>query len=193
VTSVSGLVDRGVLVADLPLGPLTTYKSGGPARWYAEIADRATLEELIESGITTSHPLLVVGRGSNLVVSDQGFDGLVIRLGTGFTGIETVGVTVTAGGATPLPRLARAAVEAGIAGLEFFVGVPGSVGGAVRQNAGCFGTETKDRLVRAEIIDLTTGASRDGTPDTLDLGYRHSNLVASDLVVGAVRLRDRRR
>ncbi|MGH8946034.1 MAG: UDP-N-acetylmuramate dehydrogenase [Acidimicrobiia bacterium] len=182
----SGLVDRGVLVADLPLGPLTTYKSGGPARWYADITDRATLDELIASGITTSHHLLVLGRGSNLVISDQGFDGLVIRLGAGFTGIATAGVTVSAGGAIPLPRLARASVEAGIAGLEFFVGVPGSVGGAVRQNAGCFGTETKDRLVRAEIVDLATGATRDGTPDTLDLGYRHSNLFASDLVVGAV-------
>jgi UDP-N-acetylmuramate dehydrogenase len=186
VTSVSGLVDRGVLVRNVPLGPLTTYKSGGPARWFADVEDRETLDELIATGITASHPMLVLGRGSNLVVSDHGFEGLVIRLGPGFTGIATAGITVTAGGAATLPRLARASVEAGIAGLEFFVGVPGSVGGAVRQNAGCFGTETKDRLVRAELLDLVSGAGRDGTPETLDLGYRHSNLQTSDLVIEAV-------
>lgn len=186
MTSVGGLVERGVLLSNVSLGPHTTYKSGGPARWFAEIDDRATLEQLIASGITSSHPLLVLGRGSNLVVSDRGFHGLVIRLGAAFTAISTAGVTVTAGGATPLPRVARAAVEAGIAGLEFFVGVPGSVGGAVRQNAGCFGTETKDRLIRAEIIDLGTGDTRDGTKETLELGYRHSNLRPTDLVVEAV-------
>lgn len=186
MSSVGALVERGILVAGLPLGPLTTYKSGGPARWFAEIEDRATLDDLIATGLTSSQPLLVLGRGSNLVVSDRGFDGLVIKLGGDFNGIATHGVTVTAGGAVPLPRLARTSVDAGVTGLEFFVGVPGSVGGAVRQNAGCFGTETKDRLVRAAIVDLGTGVARDGTPENLDLGYRHSNLKPSDLVVEAV-------
>jgi UDP-N-acetylmuramate dehydrogenase len=168
------------------MGPLTTYKSGGPARWFADIGSREVLDELIATGLTASQPLLVLGRGSNLVISDQGFDGLVIKLGPAFANVTIAGITATAGGATPLPRLARAAAEAGIAGLEFFVGVPGSVGGAVRQNAGCFGTETKDRLVRAEIVDLMTGGTRDGTPESLELAYRHSNLDPSDLVVEAV-------
>lgn len=186
MTELGALVDRGVLIADHPLGPLTTYKSGGPAKWFAEIGDRETLDELIATGLTSSLPLLVLGRGSNLVISDEGFPGLVIRLGSAFSSISIAGLIVTAGAATPLPRVARASAEAGMTGLEFFVGIPGSVGGAVRQNAGCFGTETKDRLVRAEIVGLTTGASRDGTPEKLDLGYRHSNLAPSDLVVEAV-------
>jgi len=186
VTALTELVDRGVVTTDVPLGPLTTYKSGGPARWFAEVDDRGTLGELIATGLTSSHPVLVLGRGSNLVVSDEGFDGLVIRLGSGFTKIRIDGLSVTAGGAVPLPRLARAAVEAGVGGLEFFVGVPGSVGGAVRQNAGCFGTETKDRLVKAAVIDLVTGTVHESTTPTLDLSYRHSNLKPSDLVLEAV-------
>lgn len=181
----AGLVDRGVLVADFSLGPLTTYKSGGPARWFAEVPDRATLDELIDTGMPKEHRVLVLGRGSNLVVADGGFDGLVVRLGRGFNETGIRGTSITAGGAMPLPRLARAAVEAGITGLEFFVGVPGSVGGAVRQNAGCFGTETKDRLVTAEVIDLLSGEVRIETPSSLDLAYRHSNLGAADLVISA--------
>jgi UDP-N-acetylmuramate dehydrogenase len=185
MSSASGLIDRGVLVADFPLGPLTTYKSGGPARWFAEVPDRATLDELIDTGLPKEHRLLVLGRGSNLVVADGGFDGLVIRLGSGFTEIRIEGTSATAGAAVPLPRLARSAVEAGITGLEFFVGVPGSVGGAVRQNAGCFGTETKDRLVTAEVVDLLSGEARIETPSSLELAYRHSNLRVSDLVIAA--------
>lgn len=185
MSSAAALIDRGVLVADLPLGPLTTYKSGGPARWFAEVPDRDTLEELIATGLTKEHDLLVLGRGSNLVVADGGFDGLVIRLGGGFSDTMIEGTSVTAGAAMTLPRLARATVEAGIAGLEFFVGVPGSVGGAVRQNAGCFGTETKDRLVTAEVVDLHSGDGRTETAVSLDLSYRHSNLRPSDLVLQA--------
>lgn len=185
MSSASALIDRGVLVADLPLGPLTTYKSGGPARWFAEVPDRETLEELIATGLTKEHELLVLGRGSNLVVADRGFDGLVIRLGGGFSETMIEGTSVTSGAAMTLPRLARATVEAGIAGLEFFVGVPGSVGGAVRQNAGCFGTETKDRLVTAEVVDLHSGEGRSETAMSLDLSYRHSNLRPSDLVLQA--------
>ena len=129
--------------------------------------------------------MLVLGRGSNLVVADRGFNGLVVRLGKGFTGMRFEGLCVTAGGIVPLPRLARAAVEEGLTGLEFFVGVPGSVGGAVRQNAGCFGLETKDVLVEARLVDLSSGERRSATAGQLDFDYRHSNVGATDLVVEA--------
>jgi UDP-N-acetylmuramate dehydrogenase len=85
----------------------------------------------------------------------------------------------------PLPRLDRHAVDSGLLGLEFFVGVPGSVGGAVRQNAGCFGTETKDRLLSAELVDLLTGDTRMRDVEDLDLAYRHSNVSAHEVVVNA--------
>lgn len=186
MSNVDALIERGVLERDVSLGPLTTYKSGGPASLYAEVPDRAGLDELIATGVPGSHPVVVVGRGSNLVVSDSGFDGLVIRLGKEFAKFEITDTRVTAGAMVPLPRLARASVDQGLTGLEFFVGIPGSVGGAVRQNAGCFGTETRDRLVHAEIVDLSTGDERTATPDDLDLSYRHSNLRSTDLVTVAV-------
>lgn len=185
MSSAGPLIDRGVLVPDVSLGPMTTYKSGGPARWYAEIADEETLGELIATALPRSLPLLVLGRGSNLVVADSGYEGLVVKLGAGFNQIGIDGELVTAGGAVPLPRLARATVDAGLAGLEFFVGVPGSVGGAVRQNAGCFGTETVDRLVEAAVTDLRTGELRRETSISLDLSYRYSNLATTDLVLEA--------
>lgn len=184
--SVDSLVERGLLEKDVPLGPFTTYKSGGPARFFAEIRDLDSLRELIASGLTAAGPLLVLGRGSNLVVADRGFDGLVIRLGKSFTKMTFDQTTVLAGGIVPLPRLARASVEAGIGGLEFFVGIPGSVGGAVRQNAGCFGVETQDRLKEAHMIDLVTGDVRTATPGQLEMSYRHSNVASTDLVVEAL-------
>jgi UDP-N-acetylmuramate dehydrogenase len=186
VSSLARLIDHGDVREDVPLGPLTTYKSGGPARFLAEVNDLESLHELIATGVTKDQPVLVLGRGSNLVVADTGFPGLVIHLGRGFGGIDIVGMTVTAGSAVPVPKLARATVDEGLAGLEFFVGIPGSVGGAVRQNAGCFGSEVKDRLVSTRIIDLRSGALRTGDSDSLELSYRHSNVTADDIVVEAV-------
>lgn len=186
MTRVQRLIEEGVLRAGVPLGSLTTYKVGGPARYFARVDDLAQLERVIESGLTRDYPLLVLGRGSNLVVSSSGFPGLVIFLGEGFSFIRIEGQMVTAGAAVPLPRLARSTVEAGLSGLEFFVGIPGSVGGAVRQNAGCFGSETTDRLIEAALIDLTTAVTRRSSPDDLELSYRHSNLTESDLVLEAV-------
>jgi UDP-N-acetylmuramate dehydrogenase len=130
-------------------------------------------------------PVLVLGRGSNLVVADQGFDGLVIHLGGDFTHTGIEETTVTAGAAAPLPKLARATVESGLVGLEFFVGVPGSVGGAVRQNAGCFGVEVVDRMISAEVVDLATGERSRRDAGSLELTYRHSNLTPAQLVVSA--------
>ena len=179
------LVAAGVLEEDVPLGPLTTYKSGGAARFYSEVADMQSLHALIESGITIEQPLLVLGRGSNLVVADRGFRGLVVRLGGEFRSIAYSEGMVTAGGAVALPMLARAVVDASQSGLEFFVGVPGSVGGAVRQNAGCFGEETGDHLISATVVNLATGSEDVKTAPDLDFAYRHSNIAAGEVVVEA--------
>ena len=185
MTAVADLVQRGVLRSGVPLGPLTTYKAGGPAKWFSQVQDFATLKELVASGITSEYPVLVIGRGSNLVVADAGFDGVVIQLAGTFGEIRVEPGSVVGGGAAPLPRLARAAVDSSLLGLEFFVGIPGSVGGAVRQNAGCFGKETKDVLVVADLFDLRKGSSRRATPKDLGLGYRHSNVGSSEVVVEA--------
>jgi len=185
VSRTSRLVDSGLLRMEVPLGPLTTYKAGGPAALYAEVATMDDLSSLVDSGLTGDHAVLVLGRGSNLVVADSGFDGLVVKLTGEFVSVTVDDARVTAGGAMSLPRLARHAVEGGVLGLEFFVGVPGSVGGAVRQNAGCFGVETKDCIVSAEIVHLGTGERSTRDAEALDLAYRHSNVSGDEVVVSA--------
>ncbi|MEX1126497.1 MAG: UDP-N-acetylmuramate dehydrogenase [Acidimicrobiia bacterium] len=186
MSGIEDLVTRGVVARDVPLGPHTTYKSGGPARYFVVCDDLAALVDLSATGELAGMPVLVLGRGSNLVVADGGFPGLVIRLGSGFAKIEIEGAKTTAGSAVSLPQLARATVNAGRSGLEFFVGVPGSVGGAVRQNAGCFGVETRERLIEATVVDLGDGTISTRGPESLDLSYRHSNLRPTEVVIEAV-------
>lgn len=178
-------IRRGLVVERRPLGPYTTYKAGGPARYLIEVEDEETLEELAAARVAEEIPVLVLGRGSNLLVSDAGFPGLVVRLGAGFSWVSVGDEVVEAGGATPLPLLARHGVEAGRRGLEFMVGIPGSVGGAVRQNAGCLGVETKDRLVDATVVDLVGGSRTVRDPIRLDLAYRHSDLEPTEVVTKA--------
>lgn len=185
MSGLEALVAAGSIVENVALGPLTTYKSGGPARYLIEVENLEGLERLTSSDVLSDMPVLVLGRGSNIVVSDSGFPGLVIRLGPGFSKIEIDGSVVSAGGSAPLAQVARASVKAGLTGLEFFVGIPGSVGGAVRQNAGCFGVETKDRLIEASILDLASGVIRTRSPGDLEMSYRHSNIDATRVVLAA--------
>jgi UDP-N-acetylmuramate dehydrogenase len=126
----------------------------------------------------------VLGRGSNLVVSDEGFRGLVIRLGPAFSNIEASD-TVRVGGGAGMPQVARAATRSGRLGLEFLVGIPGSVGGGVRQNAGCFGQEMADVLLSAAIYDLSAGRVRTVDRAGLGMSYRRSAVGPVDVVVGA--------
>lgn len=179
------LVDEGLVSAQVQLGALTTYKLGGPARYFHEATSRKDLGRVVLARAEAGVPVLVLGRGSNLVVSERGFDGLVLRLAGAFAGIEFVGEEIIAGGAVHLPTLARSAVRDGRLGLEFYVGIPGSVGGAVRQNAGCHGQETADHLVEAEILELSDGSVAFRATAALDLGYRRSNLTSDQVVLGA--------
>ncbi len=174
------LAALGVVVADADLASLTTYRFGGPARYLAEPPDRVQLQQVIEA--RAHEPVLVLGRGSNLVIADSGFDGLVIRLTGEFERIDIEDGVAVAGGAAWLPSVARQSVEAGRSGLEFFVGIPGSVGGAVRQNAGGHGSETRDWLESADLVD---GGVSSAGPGELDLSYRHSNIRSDQVVIGA--------
>ncbi|MDF1594509.1 MAG: UDP-N-acetylmuramate dehydrogenase [Acidimicrobiia bacterium] len=179
------LADRGRLRTHVPLGPLTTYKLGGPARLLVDVDDGADLESLAAGLEETPLPVLVLGRGSNVLIADGGFDGVVVRLTAGFAWVRWQPGLVSAGGATPLPQLARSAGKAGQGGLEFYVGIPGSVGGAVRMNAGCHGSETAEVLKVAEVFDLCDGSRAELSPAALELSYRHSNLADTDIVVAA--------
>jgi UDP-N-acetylmuramate dehydrogenase len=174
---------------DVPLAGLTTYRLGGPVAVLVRVRDRAALATVATALHEHPAPLLLVGRGSNLLVADRGFEGLGVVLEGCFDTVELdagPGV-VRAGGAVALPVLARRASAAGLAGLEFFVGIPGSVGGAVRMNAGGHGRETVDVLVRAWTVDLAvpTAETVARSVDDLDLGYRRSRLSDTEVVTGA--------
>lgn len=174
---------------DAPVGPLTSYRVGGRAAALVVVDDRAEVAELcrVLSGSPGSAevPLAVLGRGSNLLVGDGGFAGVVVMLGAGFGEVRLDGTTVVAGGAAKLPVVARASVNAGLTGFEWAVGVPGSVGGAVRMNAGGHGAEIRDSLVAAELADLRTGDVVSRSNESLAFGYRTSSVGAAQLVLAA--------
>lgn len=174
-----------------PLGRLTTYRVGGDAALYQVIEDADDLDRVRAALLGSSVPLLVVGNGSNMLVSESGFCGLVVKLGSGFSyvrpliGVERgeVGeVLVETGGATDLPVLARKSVEAGLSGLEWAVGIPGTVGGAVRMNAGGHGSDVAACIARCEWTELGSDRRGDDGPGELGFGYRSSRLPASAVV-----------
>jgi UDP-N-acetylmuramate dehydrogenase len=174
------------VVRDHPLGALTTYRVGGDAALYAEPGDEADLMEVARRVAGTDVPVLVLGRGSNLLVADGGFEGLVVSLGAGFDSLSIEGSSVRAGAALSLPVLARRTAAAGLHGLEWAVGVPGSVGGAIRMNAGGHGSETASTLVAYRWVDLTTAAVDEAPSDRLEPTYRHTVLAPTDVVVAGV-------
>jgi UDP-N-acetylmuramate dehydrogenase len=175
----------GRAMADHPLGALTTYRVGGRAALFVEAVGETELLPVAEALAGTDVPVLVLGRGSNLLVSDQGFAGLVIALGDGFESIDITGTTVTAGGAVSLPVLARKTAAAGLTGLEWAVGVPGSVGGAVRMNAGGHGSDTAATLVSYRTVDLGSGRVTTSPASALQPSYRHTALGPRQVVVAA--------
>ncbi|HMM14860.1 MAG TPA: UDP-N-acetylmuramate dehydrogenase [Parvibaculum sp.] len=169
---------RGELVANAPLAPFTWFRVGGPAEVLFRPADADDLAAFL-AGTPTDVPVTVIGVGSNLLVRDGGVAGVVIRLGgKGFSHIEALdGHRLRAGTAALDVAVARAAQEAGIAGLEFYRGIPGSIGGALRMNGGAYGRETKDVLVEAVAID------RQGRRQVLsnaDMGYSYRHCGAPE-------------
>jgi UDP-N-acetylmuramate dehydrogenase len=168
-----------------PIGELTTYRVGGVAALYCESADIAELERVSQVVGATGIDVLVLGKGSNVLVADSGFKGLCLRLGAGFSHTDIEGEIVRAGGGTAYPVLARRTASAGLTGLEWAVGVPGSVGGAVRMNAGGHGAETSDRLLSCRVVTMGSTTARVVTAFDLDLSYRHSSLLSHEVVTEA--------
>jgi len=162
---------KGRLIRDEPLGPFTWLRVGGPAEVIFMPADEADLAGFLRA-LDPGVPVMTMGVGSNLLVRDGGVEGVIVRLGRAFAAIEPQGPARIAAGAAALDSaLAKAAAAAGVAGLEFYAGIPGTVGGAVAMNAGCYGVETKDVCVRARGLD------RRGEPATCEapaaFAYRH--------------------
>ena len=161
---------RGRLLKDEPLGPFTWFRVGGPAEVLFLPQDEDDLAAFLRA-LDRAVPVTPLGVGSNTLVRDGGVDGVVVRLGKGFSAVEPRGEgRIYAGAAVLDGVLAREAARAGVAGLEFYRGVPGSVGGALVMNAGCYGTETKDVL--AEAYALTRAGERI-TLSNAELGYSY--------------------
>jgi UDP-N-acetylmuramate dehydrogenase len=174
---------------DFPLATLTTYRVGGRAAVFVRVDDESLVQRIALAARATALPILVIGRGSNMLVSDSGFPGIAVQLGA-FAGGISIGDDglVESGSAVLLPVLARRTVAAGLTGFEWAVGVPGTVGGAVRMNAGGHGSDMAASLVDARILDWNTGALRTHSTAELDLRFRGSGLDDHQLVLG-VRLR----
>ncbi len=177
-----GRVERAVAS-----GRYTTYRVGGPFAVLVHAADDAALDATASVLGRATVPVLVLGRGSNLLVADAGFAGVALVLGRGFEAIavDAPGAIVRAGGVAALPVLARQAAAAGVGGLEFYVGIPGTVGGGVRMNAGGHGRETKDALVDADLYDLRSGTRETRAADAFDFAYRRSNVTETTVVTAA--------
>src|SRR4051795_8148433 len=170
---------RGRLLANEPLAPLTWFRVGGPAQALFMPEDESDLAYLL-ANLPREIPVTVIGLGSNLIVRDGGVQGVVIRLGRGFNDIKVEGKRVRAGTAAPDLRVAKAAQEAGIAGLAFLRGIPGAIGGALRMNGGAYGRETKDILIEARGVDRA-GNLRVYTNAAMGFTYRHCD-VPDDVV-----------
>jgi UDP-N-acetylmuramate dehydrogenase len=175
---------RGRLTPHAPLAPLIWFKSGGPAEWLFEPADVEDLQDFLRA-LDPAVPVWPLGLGSNLIVRDGGMPGVTVRLGKAFAKIEQLDpVTLRCGGGASGILVSSTARDAGIAGTEFLRGIPGTVGGAVRMNAGAYGREVKDVLLSADVV-LRHGDRVELPLAALGYSYRHSTLPDGAIVVGA--------
>lgn len=183
-----GLVDRlppvrGTLTPDAPIARITWFRVGGLAEMLFEPADQDDLAQFL-AALPEDIPVTVIGVGSNLLVRDGGIRGITIRLGRAFAEISIDGDIVTAASGAVDITVSRAARDASLAGLEFLSGIPGTIGGAIRMNAGAYGREIKDVLIDATAIDRRGRIQRVTVPE-LQYSYRHSNAPADWIFVSA--------
>jgi UDP-N-acetylmuramate dehydrogenase len=174
---------RGRLTADAPLAPVTWFRVGGPAEVLFRPADADDLAEFLAKR-PADVPVTVIGVASNLLVRDGGVPGVVVRLGRGFAAIEISGARVTAGAAVLDLNVAIACRAAGVGGLEFLSGIPGTIGGALRMNAGAYGREIKDVLESTTALD-NAGVRHELGLAEMGLSYRHCGVAEDWIFVGA--------
>ena len=176
---------RGRLTENAPLAPLVWFKSGGAAKWLFEPADADDLADFL-AGLDPDIPVMGLGLGSNLIVRDGGFPGVVVRLGKALAKVERLDdLTLRCGAGASGILVSSTARDAGIGGLEFLRSIPGTVGGFVRMNGGAYGREVKDILVACDVV-LRSGARRTLALGDLGYTYRHSELPDGAIVVSAI-------
>ena len=167
------------------LAPLTTFRIGGPAALFLEPEGEADLVAASEAVRESEISVAVLGKGSNVLVADDGFAGLVLRLGKGYRWSARAGDRLTAGGSMPLPALAGVALTHELSGLEFGVAIPASLGGAVKMNAGAHGAELADAVEDVDVFRLLAGRTEHVPADRAGFGYRRSELPEDGVVVAA--------
>lgn len=174
------------IVEGAALSEHTTLRVGGPAQVMVLVEDVAALLHVAAVVRARGLPWLVIGRGSNLLVEDAGWPGVVMRLGRGFRGVTIDGTDVRCGGAEPLPTVAVRAAEAGLGGFAWGCAVPGSIGGALRMNAGAHGRDMAANVVEAEVVDVRTGGVERWDLARLGLRYRASALPEGAVVTSVL-------
>ena len=173
---------RGRINYNAPLGHLTWFGVGGPAEALFRSADKQDLLDFVKK-CPRDVPITMMGVASNLIIRDGGIPGVVIRLGRDYADIKTEGAMVTVGAAALDMNVALAASRAGVAGLEFLSGIPGTIGGALRMNAGSYGKEIKEVLVNAEVL-FRDGTVKTLTPSEMGMSYRHNSLPDDVIFLG---------
>ncbi|MGH2597112.1 MAG: UDP-N-acetylmuramate dehydrogenase [Actinomycetota bacterium] len=189
LTRAQGILDvafGGRVRTSFPLAPLTSFRLGGPAALYVEPNTMSELSAAGEAIVETRIPFVVIGKGSNILVSDAGFPGLVLRLGRGFRWVARDGERLTAGAAIPLPALSGVALHHGLTGLEFGVAIPATLGGAIRMNAGAHDHEMCEVLERIQTYRLREGRAETLVVADAGFGYRRSGLAEDAVVTGGL-------
>ncbi|MDO5416683.1 MAG: UDP-N-acetylmuramate dehydrogenase [Lachnospiraceae bacterium] len=167
---------------DEPMKNHTTFRVGGPAAYFVTPMGEEELRQVLAVCRRLESPWFILGNGSNLLVSDRGFDGVVIDMEKGFSGIRTEGNQIDAEAGLLLSQIARRALESGLTGLEFAAGIPGTLGGAAVMNAGAYGSEMKDVLRQVRVM-TPEGEVREIPAQELELGYRTSSILKNGWIV----------
>jgi UDP-N-acetylmuramate dehydrogenase len=180
--------EEGVVLENEPLSRHTTWRIGGPARWFCRVHNEAGLSRVLRRAAGESAPLALLGMGSNVLASDEGFPGYVIRLDGEFVAVRVEGDVLEAGGGAALGGVCAAAARAGLSGLEAISGIPSSIGGAVRINAGAYGGELFDVLESVRLV-ARNGDARTAAASEIPHGYRWTRLCDTGEIVASARMR----
>ena len=185
LTEVDGSIPADQIFLNAPLSDLTTYRVGGPASVLIKVEEDSSFSTIVRGLTKFPMPVMIMGNGSNVLISDKGFEGVVLKLGKFFETIEIEETIVKVGAAAKLPVVARETVKFGLSGFEWAVGVPGSIGGAVRMNAGGHGSDMAASLLEVTTLNLLNGSLSNIPASELQLSYRGSSIKSTDMVINA--------
>ena len=189
-TEISQLINqefrREAAICDYEVGLLTTYRTIGRCSLFLKAENKKELEHALDICRQKDIEVAIIGNGSNLLISDNGFEGLIIKLGTEFEQVKIIDGYAYVGGAAKLPVVARSTSSKGLSGFEWAVGVPGTIGGAVKMNAGGHGSDMKASIESVDVLDTKTNLTTTLKPNDLLFGYRQSSISRNQLVTNAV-------